>query len=137
MIYPSPNEDGKLLLKHALFFQQTLGMRVFICSINDKPPLLKKLFNPDKKQFKENITPEKLRKFTQSAIPDKALEHFSFRVKKDKRLPLLIRQSNKGRYEFIIVDKSNSETALNPGEIDRLISHSYCPVMAVHKKVEY
>jgi len=131
MTFLSPNEDGKLLLQHSLFFQQTLGMRVFICSINEKPPLLKIFFT--KNQLKEKITAEKLREFTQSTISAKALEHFSFRVKSGKRLPLLIRQSKKGGYEFMIVEKSNSESALNPGEIDKLICHSYCPVMTVHK----
>ena len=133
VVYLSPDNDGKLILQQALFFQQTLGMRVFICSINKKPLLLKKFFNPVNKRYINNITPEELREFTKSSIPAKALEHFSFRVKTGKRLPLLIRQSNKGGYEFIIVDKSNSESALNPGEIDKLISHSYCPVMTVHK----
>lgn len=133
MAYLSPGEDGKLFLHQILFFQQTLKMRVFICGINEKIPLLKKIFNPDKNQFKEIITPEKLRKFTKSSIPIKALEHFSFRVKTGKRLPLLIRQSNKGGYEFMIVDKSNSESALNPVELDKLISHAYCPIMTVHK----
>ncbi len=131
VVYLSPDYEGKLLLQHSLFFQQTLGMRVFICSINEKPPLLKIFFT--KKQLKEKITPEKLREFTKSTISAKALEHFSFRVKSGKRLPLLIRQSNKGGYEFMIVDKSNSESALNPSELDKLISQAYCPVMTVHK----
>src|SRR6056297_147890 len=121
MAYLSPGEDGKLLMHQILFFQQTLGMRVFICGINEKLPLLKKIFNSDKKQFKENLTPEKLREFTKSALPANALEHFSFRVKTGKRLPLLIRQSNKGGYEFMIIDKSNSEFSSNCREIDKLI----------------
>jgi nucleotide-binding universal stress UspA family protein len=92
-----------------------------------------RLFKPKNEYNTNKISPQKLREFTKSSIPALALEHFSFRVKTGKRLPLLIRQSNKGGYEFIIVDKSNSESALNPGEIDKLISHSYCPVMTVHK----
>jgi nucleotide-binding universal stress UspA family protein len=133
MAYLSPDEDGKLLLQHALFFQQTLGMRVFICSINEKPPLLKKIFNAEKKHFVNKITPQNLQEFTKNTIPAKVLEHFSFRIRSGRRLPVLTRQSNKGGYEFIIVDKSNSESALNPGELDKLISHAYCPVMTVHK----
>jgi nucleotide-binding universal stress UspA family protein len=133
MTYLSPNEDGKLLLQHSLFFQRTLGMQVFICSINEKPSLLNFFFNPAKNQLNEKIIVEKLREFTKRIIPAKALEHFSFRVKSGKRLPLLIRQSKKGGYEFMIVDKSNSESALNPGEIDKLISYSSSPIMAVHK----
>jgi nucleotide-binding universal stress UspA family protein len=133
MVYLSPDEDGKLLLHHSLFFQQSLGMRVFICSINETPPLFKSIFKYEKNRTDNSITPEQLQQFIKSAIPAKSLEHFSYRIKTGKRIPLLIRQSNKGGYEFMIVDKSNSESALNPGEIDKLISHSYCPVMAVHK----
>ncbi len=133
MVYLSPDEDGKLLLHHALFFQQTLGMRVFICSINENPPLFKTILRSEKNRLENSYTPEVLQEFTKNAIPAKSLEHFSYRIKSGRRLPLLIRQSNKGGYEFMIVDKSNSESALNPREINKLISHSYCPVMAVHK----
>ncbi|MGC9354646.1 MAG: universal stress protein [Mariniphaga sp.] len=133
MAYLPPGEDGKLLLQHALFFQQTLGMRVFICSINEKPPLLKKIFNTKNKRFADKITPAKLQEFIENTLPAKSLEDFSIRIKTGKQLPVLIRQSDKGGYEFMIIDKSNSEFSLNPREIDKLINYSYCPVMTVHK----
>lgn len=133
MVYLSPNEDGKLMMKQVLFFQRTLGMRVFICHINEKMPLLKKLFSPENKRLLKMFTPEKLQEFIINSIPDLALENFSFWVKTGKRLPLLVRESNEGGYEFMIVDKSNSMTSLKPNELDKLICHSYCPVMTVHK----
>jgi hypothetical protein len=61
MIYLSPGEDGKLILKQALFFRQTLEIRVFICSINDKPLLFKKIISCKKKDFENKITSEKLK----------------------------------------------------------------------------
>src|SRR5690554_290652 len=130
MVYLSPDEDGKLLLQQSLFFQQTLGMRVFIYSINDKSPFFKRILRYEKTRHVDSFI---LQKFIQNVIPAKSLEHFSYRIKTGKRLPLLISQSNSGGYEFMIVDKSDSESALKPGEIDKLISHSYCPIMAVHK----
>lgn len=133
MAHLSPNEDGKLILQHALFFQKTLDMRVFVCSINEKPTILEKLFRLLKKQHVKNITQEKLREFTKNTMPVEALDHFSIRVKTGKRIPVLIRQSNKGGYEFMIVDKSESETSLKPHEIDKLISHSFCPIMTINK----
>jgi len=133
VVYLSPDYDGKLLLQHSLFFQRTLGMRVFICSINEKPSIFKRILNSEKNRSVNLLTPKKLKEFTKSVVPAKALEHFSFRVKSGKRLPLLIRQSKKGGYEFMIIDKSNSESALNQDELDRLISHAFCPVMTVHK----
>jgi nucleotide-binding universal stress UspA family protein len=133
VVYLSPDYEGKLLLQHSLFFQQTLGMRVFICSINEKPSLFKRILNSEKNRSLNHLTPEKLKEFTKSVVPAKALKHFSFRIRSGRRLPLLIRQSKRGGYEFLMVDKSNSESALNPDELDRLISHAFCPVMAVHK----
>jgi len=133
MVYLSPNEDGKLMMEPVLFFQRTLGMRVFICHINEKLPLLKRLFSPENKRILESFTPEKLQEFIKSSMPDLALEQFSFCVKTGKRLPLLVSESNEGGYEFMIVDKSNSATSLKPKKLDKLICHSYCPVMTVNK----
>ncbi|MDB4583953.1 universal stress protein [Draconibacterium sp.] len=133
MVFLSPNEEGKLILPHVLFFQRTLEMRVFICYINKKTAHLTKFFNSKKQHPGDHITLEKLQEKIKSSIPDDVIEHFSFRVKTGKQVPLLIRQSKKGGYEFIIVDKSDSVDSLKPPEIDRLISHSYCPVMAVNK----
>ena len=133
MVYLSPNEDGKIILQQVLFFRKTLGMRVFICHINEKLPFFKKLFYPDKRPLIIEWTPEKLREFAKSVIPANELEHFSFRIKKGKRIPLLIRQSKNGGYEFMVVDKSNSATSLKPKELDKLISHSFCPIMAINK----
>lgn len=133
MTFVPPNEEGKLILQHALFFQKTLGMRVFVCCINEKPTLLEKLFNPQKGHDLNNLTVEKLHELSESALPADALDHIAYRVKSGKLIPLLLRQSKKGGYEFIIVDKSESETSLKPDELNKLISHSFCPIMAINK----
>jgi len=109
MAYLPPGEDGKLLLQHALFFQQTLGMRIFTCSINEKPSLIKRILNSEKNRSVNHLTPEKLKEFTKNVVPAKALKHFSFRIRSGRRLSLLIRQSKRGGYEFLMVDKSNKE----------------------------
>ena len=132
MVYIPPDEYGKPMLQQALFFQETLGMRVFICYIVEKPPFLKRLFYTEEKPNINIYTYEKFQAFTKNAVPSEVIDHFSFRIKKGKRIPVLIRQSNKGGYEFMIVDKSAAESSLKTNELDKIISHSFCPVMAVN-----
>ncbi|MBN1821628.1 MAG: hypothetical protein JW833_12990, partial [Prolixibacteraceae bacterium] len=103
MAYFSPGEDGKFLLQHALYFQKTLGMRIFICHINENPAILKRLFKPKNEYNTNNITLQKLREFSESALPADAKTHFSYRVRVGKPVHVLLRQSNKGGYEFMIV----------------------------------
>ena len=67
-------------------------------------------------------------------IPDNLLKHFSYRVKYGKKLPVLLRQSNKGGYEFLIIGKDGTENCLKPYELDKLISHSKIPIMTISKK---
>jgi nucleotide-binding universal stress UspA family protein len=132
MVYFTPNENGKLIMQHALFFRETLGMRIFICHIKKNTGLFGKFINFKKNHLIINFTQEKLKEFVRKIISSNDLEQFSFRIKTGRIIPILIRQSIKGGYEFMIVDKSNSSTSLKPKKLDKLISHSFCPVMAVN-----
>jgi len=59
MVYIPPDEYGKPIMQQALFFQETLGMRVFMCYIVEKPPFLKRLFYPKEKPDIKIYTHEK------------------------------------------------------------------------------
>jgi nucleotide-binding universal stress UspA family protein len=128
-----PCEEGAAVLKQVLFFQQALGMHIFVYQIIEKPSLFEKLFHAKRAKNTKLDSLNRLREFTETTIPARAKKHFTYRVKYGNTLPVLLRQSKKGGYEFIIVNKSGASCSMDPSDIDKLISKAYCPVMVVNK----
>lgn len=129
-----PGEDGIHILKQAAFFQQTLGMKVFLYRIIEPPSLFKRIFHAKKAKSERKEALQALRTFAAEIIPKDKLRHFTYRVKSGKKLPVLLRQSKRGGYEFMIVGKDGTESCLEPYELDKLISRSVIPIMSVSKK---
>lgn len=129
----SPDEDGKLILNQTLFFQKSLGMNVFLLNILKKPSLYNKLFRARNLTFKKDESLERLKKFVKSVVEGEVPEFMALRVKVGNPLQIMLLQSKKGGYEFMIVDKSGSQQGLNKYEIDKFISRSVCPVMTINK----
>jgi len=128
-----PDGDGKKILNQALFFQENLGMRIFILNIIDKPSMFNRLFLPEKVQ---NMKKEALRiqqEFVTKAIGSDIPRNLAIRVKAGNLLKVLLAQSKNGGYEFMIIDKSHSPGSLIRYETDKIISRSYCPVMTINK----
>lgn len=48
LAFVPPNKDGTLVLKETLFFQQTLGMRLFVINVIKTPSLLSSKFQAQK-----------------------------------------------------------------------------------------
>jgi nucleotide-binding universal stress UspA family protein len=128
-----PDSDGEKILKQTLFFQQTLGMRIFIMHIIDKPNFFKKIFQADRVIEERKNAVHNQYHFIEKFLGEKVPEHLIIRIKSGKKLPVLISQSRKGGYEFMIVDKSESEGGLSRYETDKIISRAYCPVMTINK----
>ncbi len=128
-----PCEDGAAVLKQVLFFQQALGMNIFVYQIIKKPSLLETLFHAKRAKNTRLDALNRLREFTETTIPAKAQKHFTYRIKNGDPLPVLLRQSKKGGYEFLIVNKSGTSCSMDPSDIEKLISKAYCPVMVVNK----
>ncbi len=128
-----PNEDGKLILRQTLFFQKSLDMRIFILNIINKPSILKQIFSSKKLSHLKTEALIELKRFIEDAIGEALTGVLSLRIQSGKPLRILFSQSKKGGYEFMIIDKSESQGGLSRYETDKIISRSVCPVMTINK----
>jgi nucleotide-binding universal stress UspA family protein len=128
-----PCEGGADILQQVLFYQQALGMQIFVYHIVAKPSLFEKVFHGKRAKNARLDALNKLREFTETVIPANAQKFFTYRIKYGNTLPVLLRQSKKGGYEFIIVNKSGTTCAMDPSDLDKLVSQAQCPVMVVSK----
>jgi nucleotide-binding universal stress UspA family protein len=126
-------DDGKQILQQAMFFQKSLGMKIFIYHITEEPSFFEKIFHAKRTLNLRADTLHKLQKLAEQTIPADLIKKYTYRVKYGKTLPILLRQSKKGGYEFLIINKTGPDCALEPVEIDRLISRSFCPVLTINK----
>ncbi|WP_372948936.1 universal stress protein [Mariniphaga sp.] len=127
-----PTKEGENILNQALFFRQWLGMRLFVYHIIDKPALFKKLIRPKQTQLQKNDALNSLKNFVKNIAPPEDLEHLTYRIKAGSQLPVLLKQSKNGGYEFLMIDKSKNEKGMDTDEFDKLISRSNSPVMALN-----
>jgi nucleotide-binding universal stress UspA family protein len=127
-----PTKVGENILNQGLFFRQRLGMRLFIYHIIKKPALFKKLILPKQAIMKRNDALNSLQRFVYNIAPPEELKHLTYRIKSGSPLPVLLKQSKNGGYEFIMVDKDKNGSGMESDEFDKLISRSYCPVMALN-----
>jgi len=128
-----PNKEGEGVLKQTLFFQKTLGMRIFIYNIIDKPSFFKRLFNPRTSEYLQKEALKHLQEVVEQSIQGKVRDNLTYRVKMGNPGKVLLRQAKMGGYEFMIIDKSEPEGGLTSEETDKIISRSECPVLCVNK----
>lgn len=126
-----PTKVGESILNQALIFRQWLNMRLFVYHIIDKPVLFKKLIRPKQTQLQKDDALNSLKNFVKTIASPEDLEHLTYRIKTGSPLPLLLKQSKNGGYEFLLVDKSKEGSGLETDELDKLISRSNSPVMAI------
>ena len=129
------NKEGGLVLKEALYFQQVLEMRIFILDIIKAPSFLSERFNAKKIETRKIEAQQRQSDFVKSVIQKEIPRNIILRIKTGNVESTLINESKKGGYDFIIVDKSKSsfKDALHRNKINKFISQSYCPVLAVNK----
>lgn len=128
-----PNKEGEGVLKQSLFFQKSLGMRIFIYNIIDKPSITERLFNPKKSEYLQQDALKHLQEFVEHSVQGKVRDKLSYRVKMGNPGKILLRQAKMGGYEFMIIDKSEPEGGLTREETNKIISRSECPALSVNK----
>jgi nucleotide-binding universal stress UspA family protein len=131
-----PGEDGLSVLKHAMFFQETLGMQVFLYRIVEKQSFFDKIFHAKKVKIQRSQSLQEIKDFAAIHIPEHRLKNFTYRVRNGKKLPILLNASKKGGYEFIITEKDGKSDPFDPEDLDRFISLTNSPVMAISNKHE-
>ncbi|MDD2380564.1 MAG: universal stress protein [Mariniphaga sp.] len=129
----NPSEEGKLFLNQIIFFQQSLDMRIFFYHIVGRPSLFEKIFHARRTKDLKTDALVSLRCFINNLVPPAALNNMTFRVKTGHPLPILLRQSKKGGYEFILIEKNKPGSTLSKDDINRLVSRAFCPVMLCNR----
>jgi len=129
------SKEGETVLKQVLFFQQSLQMRVFVLTII-KP------FSIFSKKFRTKILAQKIaeakdqfKNFIERSIQKTIPDNVIVRILAGEVIPTLIKESKNGGYEFMVIDKSTEEFpgTLSRNQVDKIISHSCCPVLTVNK----
>lgn len=129
------NKEGELVLKEALYFQQALGMRIFVLNVIKASSIFSRKFQPKKTESLENEAKHNLNDFIKKVIQEEIPKKLILKIRTGDVVSTLINESKIGGYEFIIVDKSKSsfKGALHWNKIDKFVSQSHCPVLTVNK----
>lgn len=131
-----PTETGEKILQQTMFFQQALGMRVFVFDILDKPSLIDKIFNQEKINNQKKEALKNQQKFLEEVLKKELPKEISIRIKMGSVPSVLLSQSKKGGYEFMIIDRSEADSRLTRNETEKIVSRSECPVLTIHKNFE-
>lgn len=130
------NRKGERILKHALYFKEALGMRIFLMDTIKTGSIL--LSNPKsrKNQIRHQGALNKFNDFVKKVQQKEISDNIILRINWGKVVNTLITESEHGGHEFVIIDKSekNNAEGLTKSEVDRYISKSYCPVLTVNNE---
>lgn len=131
---PKHNDAG-LILDHVLYFQQALGMRIFILNILKVYSILPHKLRITKFQKLKNNALQELNDLVKNTIQKEISNDIILRIKFGNKIQTLINESKKGGYEFIIIDKSNKNSGnLTKNQVNKIISQSYCPVLSINSE---
>lgn len=122
------------LLKQVLFLHETLQMRVFILNIIRPFTIFSKKFGSKKVEKRISEAREQMINFIESGIQKKIPDEIVIRIHAGEAISTLIKQSKKGGYEFMVIDKSCTHLpgSLSKNEVDKVISRSLCPVLTIN-----
>lgn len=129
------SKEGEAILHQVLFFRKSLQMRIFVLNLIQPFSTFSKWFRVKILEQKITEAKEQLKNFIENSIQKNIPDEVIVRIIAGEVIPTLIKESKNGGYEFIIIDKSAEKTTgiLTTNEVDKVISRSYCPVLAINK----
>uniref|UniRef100_UPI00321633FB universal stress protein n=1 Tax=uncultured Draconibacterium sp. TaxID=1573823 RepID=UPI00321633FB len=135
LAFVPPNNEGKLVLKEAMFFQKKLGMHLYIINVVEAPSFYARKFLAEKVFDTRMQALQELNSFIKTALGSEIPENISVDIAEGDIASTLIRESKQGGHQFILIDKSKNQYpgSLNKTQIDELVSKSKCPVLTVDK----
>lgn len=139
LAYTPQNKECELVIQQAMFFKEALGKRLFVLDIIRGsymfPTFLQSKVTHDVHQKRHNELQACVKKTLKKEIPKDII----LRIKRGNKVNTLIKESKKGGYDFIVIDKCAEKLpgALSRGEIDRFISKSHCPVLSINKNFSH
>lgn len=130
------NIDGERILKQALFFTNELNMRIFFLDVIKSGPAF--LHNPKSKrnQIRHQGALNKFTEFVKNSLDNDIPDNIILRIGWGKIINTLIAESERGGYDFVMIDKSEhaNNEHLSRAEVSRYVGKSYCPVLSVNKE---
>ena len=130
------NRDGERILKQALFFTNALNMRIFLLDVIKTGSFF--LHNPKSKknQIRHQGALNRFTDFVKKCIGTDIPNNIILRIGWGKIINTLIVESERGGYDFVMMDKSEhaNNEHLSRADVSRYISKSYCPVLSVNKE---
>lgn len=131
------HKDGELILHQALHFKHALGIRIFVLNILKEFSILPHKFRIEKFQKIKNNALRELMVFVKNTTQKELPDDIILRIKFGSIVQNIIHESEKGGYEFLIVDKSkgNYRGSFTGGQINKIVSRSYCPVLLLNREL--
>ena len=130
-----PNKEGEIVLKEALYFHRTLGIKLVVLNVIKSPTFFAKNCQHQKVNMTMKNAKEELTNFVKKVVGNEIPNNIVISVRAGNPINILLDKSKKGGLEFLLIDKSNSDYpgALGKDKINELVSQSECPVLTVHK----
>ncbi len=131
------SDEGKIVLKQAMYLQKFLPLRIFALHIIPPLPFYKRLFSSGKiktlNQQAHQEFSDFVKKFYQGPVPS----NFILKVEMGNLVHTLINQAKSGDFHFMMLKrsehKSENSNHLGQTEIDKIIGHSFCPILSINK----
>jgi nucleotide-binding universal stress UspA family protein len=130
-----PNKEGEIVLKEALYLQNTMEVKLVILNVIKAPTFFERNFQTEEVEMAIKKAKEELTIFVEKVVGNEIPNNITISVRAGNPINVLLETSKGDGLEFILIDKSNSDYpgALGKDKIDELISKSKCPVLTVNK----
>ena len=130
-----PNKEGEIVLKEALYFHSTLGIKLVVLNVIKAPTFFARTFQPQKIEATIEKAKEELTNFVTNFVGNEMPNNIVISVRAGNPINILLDKSKKDGLEFLLIDKSNSDYpgSLGKYKINELVSQSECPVLTVNK----
>lgn len=135
LAYVPQNREGQSILKQVVFFIEALGMRVFLVDLIRNTSIFSVNPNSKKNQIRHQGALNRFNEFVKKTLDGDIPNNIILRIGWGKVVRTLIAESERGGYEFVVIDKSNDTEAGLPSksDVDRYVSKSHCPVLTINK----
>lgn len=129
------NKAGMSILSQALDIQKFLNMRMFVVDIVRKKSLFPLILSKKELLHQQKDWVREMDNFVSETLKKEIPKDIITRIRCGKIVGTLIKESIKGGYEFMVIDKSKNHYrgALKRKALNKLISKSHCPILTINK----
>ncbi len=131
------SDEGKIVFKQAMYLQKILPFRIFVFHVIHSINPLERLFSSRKVQELKDEALKELTDFVKDFFEGEIPKNVILKIIMGDLVPTLIKQSQSGDFYFMIlkrsIHKKELSNLLDQSEIDKIIGHSYCPVLSVNE----